>query len=169
MLAQTPGTRDEDAVRRFIERFALVLSEAGFPRMPARVFVTLLASQDGRRTAAELGEVLQVSPAAISGAVRYLQQIRLVSKEREPGTRRDHYRVYDDVWYEAIVNEQQMFRDSEEALLDGVAAVGQDTPAGRRLDETRQFFDFLREETAAIVDRWRVLKAAQAEAGAAPH
>ena len=74
--------RDEEAVRRFIERFALDLAEAGMARMPARVFAALLADDDGRLTAAELAELLQVSPAAISGAVRYLAQLRMVSRGR---------------------------------------------------------------------------------------
>jgi hypothetical protein len=45
--------RDEEAVRRFIERFAAVLVESGFQRTPARIFVALLASERGRMTAAE--------------------------------------------------------------------------------------------------------------------
>jgi hypothetical protein len=60
--------RDEEAVRRFIERFALNLVEAGMARMPARVFAGVLVAEDGRQTAAELAELLQVSPAAISPA-----------------------------------------------------------------------------------------------------
>lgn len=51
--------------------------------MPARVFTALLVADDGKLTVAELAEMLQVSPAAVSNAVRYLQQTRLV--EREPG------------------------------------------------------------------------------------
>jgi len=47
--------------------------------MAVRVFVALLVSDDGRRTAAELAEMLRVSPAAVSNAVRYLQQVRLVA------------------------------------------------------------------------------------------
>ena len=94
--------RDEEAVRRFIERFALDLSEAGMARMPARVFAAILSAEDGRCTAAELAELLGVSPAAVSGAVRYLLQVQLVSREREPGERRDHYRTSTDSWYEAM-------------------------------------------------------------------
>ena len=47
--------------------------------MPARVFAALLIAPDARLTAAELAERLQVSPAAISGAVRYLVQVRMVA------------------------------------------------------------------------------------------
>ena len=46
------GERDEEAVRRFIERFALTLAESGMTRMPARVFAAILAADDGRCTAA---------------------------------------------------------------------------------------------------------------------
>ena len=57
--------------------------------MPARVFAALLATDSGRLTAAELAELLQISPAAVSGAVRYLTQVGMVHREREPGSRRD--------------------------------------------------------------------------------
>ena len=73
----TPG--DDPAIARFVERFALTLLETGLPRMPARVFAALLIAPDARLTAAELAERLQVSPAAISGAVRYLVQVRMVA------------------------------------------------------------------------------------------
>ena len=86
------------AVSRFVERFAMTLEESGVPRMPARVFVTLLATDSGALTAAELAERLQVSPAAILGAVRYLIQVDLITRERDPGSRRDRYQVFDDAW-----------------------------------------------------------------------
>src|SRR5215218_5127317 len=125
------GGRDEEAVMRFVERCALTLTEAGIPRMPARVFVALLVSDDGRRTAAELAEMLKVSPAAVSNAVRYLQQVRLAVREREPGERRDHYRLYNDTWYEAVTQRDEMLKRWQEDMREGIEAVGADTPAGR--------------------------------------
>lgn len=151
--------RDEEAVGRFVEWFALTLAEAGFPRMAARVFVGILIADDGRRTAAELAELLQVSPAAVSGGVRYLVQVGLAIREREPGQRRDHYRVHDDLWYEAITREGEMFARWEKGLLQGVEALGADTPAGARVDETRQFFAFLRSEFPQLMSRWRAHRA----------
>ena len=147
--------RDDEAVSKFIERFALILTEAGFPRMPARVFVGLLASESGQLTAAELAEVLAVSPAAISGAVRYLTQVALIVKEREPGSRRDHYRVLNDSWYEAAANRERQLIAWEETLREGADAVGRDSVAGRRLSESMEFFEFLRVEIPAVLDRWR--------------
>jgi DNA-binding transcriptional regulator GbsR (MarR family) len=156
MMAEGSETgRDDEAVRRFIERFALNLVEAGMPRMPARVFAALLSADDGRCTAAELAALLGVSPAAISGAVRYLMQVRMASREREPGERVDHYRVSTETWYEAVTRRDEMIARWVQDLQDGVKAVGPDTPAGERLEETRQFFEFLMDEIPRVMARWR--------------
>jgi DNA-binding transcriptional regulator GbsR (MarR family) len=118
-LANELEPRDPEAVSRFVERFAAVLSDAGVPRMPARVFAALLATDSGRLTAAELAEQLRASPAAISGAVRYLIPLNLVSREREPGSRRDHYRVHDDVWYESVAHRERVMALWESRLREG--------------------------------------------------
>ena len=79
---------DDEAVRRFVESFASALVEAGVPNMPALVFVTLLATDAGGLTADELAAQLQVSRGAISGAVNYLAPLGLITRERQPGSRR---------------------------------------------------------------------------------
>lgn len=154
---------DDSAVARFIERFALTMVETGLPRMPARVFAALLVAKDARLTAGELADRLRVSPAAISGAVGYLTQVRLVARERDPGRRRDHYRIYDDLWYEAIMHRDEMLARWDQDLLFGIEAVGgADTEAGARLDEMRRFFAYLRGELPHLLARWRELRASSA-------
>jgi DNA-binding transcriptional ArsR family regulator len=153
-VLRQPVRRDPAAILSFIERFAALLAEAGFARMPARVFVALLATDSGTLTAAELGDLLRVSPAAVSGAVRYLTQLNLVSREREPGSRRDRYRVHDDVWYSAVLRRDQMLLRWERSVRDGVALLGRDTPAGARLAETLDYFEFVQAEVPALLARW---------------
>jgi DNA-binding transcriptional regulator GbsR (MarR family) len=156
-------SRDEDAVARFVERFALTFSEAGVPRMPARVFSALLVADEGKRTAAELAETLKVSPAAVSNAVRYLTQVGLVAREREPGERRDHYRIHGgDTWYEVTIRRDAMLVRWQEDLREGIEAVGADTPAGKRLEETRRFYQFVHEETPRLLERWREVRSPSA-------
>jgi DNA-binding transcriptional regulator GbsR (MarR family) len=152
--------RDEQAVARFIEDFASALAEGGVPRMPARVFAALLATDSGRLTAAELAERLRVSPAAISGAVRYLTQVALVSREREPGSRRDHYRLLNDLWYEASLRREPLLTRWERSMQEGMEALGADTPAGARLAESKAFFEFLQDELPAVLERWRARRGA---------
>jgi DNA-binding transcriptional regulator GbsR (MarR family) len=145
---------DDDEVRRFVERFALLLTEAGMARTPARVFACLLAEDSGRLTARELADRLQVSPAAISGAVRYLAQAGVLVREREPGERRDHYALYEHVWPEMFTARMAMVRRWEQAMGEAVGLLGADSPAGRRLQETREFFVFMQEEVPAMMRRW---------------
>ncbi|MGC0401705.1 DNA-binding transcriptional regulator GbsR (MarR family) [Streptomyces sp. SAI-126] len=147
--------RDQDAVSKFVEGFAAQLVEAGMQRMPARVFAALLSSDEGSMTSAELAEQLQISPAAVSGAVRYLAQTHMVSREREPGSRRERYRVHGDQWYEALTNREAVLKRWEGALREGVSSLGADTPAGRRMAETLAFFEFVEGEVAAMMERWR--------------
>ncbi len=150
---------DDKALAGFVERFAAVLTQSGFPRMPARVFAALLATDSGRLTAAELAKLLRVSPAAISGAVRYLVQVNLASREAEPGSRREHYRVHSEVWYEAIARKDQVLDRCEQSLREGIDVVGRDTPAGARIAETLAFFEFLQRELPALMEKWRAQKA----------
>ncbi|MDQ1047291.1 GbsR/MarR family transcriptional regulator [Streptomyces sp. V4I2] len=156
-MTETAGVgRDPEAVSRFVEHFAAQLVEAGLQRMPARVFAALLASDSGILTSAELGEQLQISPAAVSGAVRYLAQVHMVSREREPGSRRERYRVHSNQWYEALTNRNAIIKRWEDALREGVVGLGADTPAGSRLAETLAFFEFMEGEIEAMMERWRV-------------
>jgi DNA-binding transcriptional regulator GbsR (MarR family) len=156
-MTESAGSgRDAEAVSRFVESFAAQLVEAGMPRMPARVFAALLSSDEGARTSAELGEQLRISPAAVSGAVRYLAQAHMVSREREPGSRRERYRVHGDQWYEALTNRDAVLKRWEGALREGVTSLGADTPAGRRMAETLAFFEFVEVEIVQMMERWRV-------------
>jgi DNA-binding transcriptional regulator GbsR (MarR family) len=161
--------RDQAAVNRFVERFASVLVEAGIPRMPARVFAALLAADSGRLTAAELSEQLQASPAAVSGGVRYLIGVGMVSREGEPGSRRHYYHVPDNVWDEVISGRDRVMAKWTAVLRDGVETVGAETPAGARLAESVQYFEFVSAELPRVLARWQERKAALARgAGARP-
>lgn len=153
------AARDDAAVSRFIERFALDLTAAGVARMPARVFAGLLATDSGSLTATELADMLQVSPASISGAVRYLIQVGMVVREREPGSRRDHYALRDDVWFEVIDRRNQVLAEWRDAMEQGIKTLGSATPAGARMVEACAFFEFLHEELPAVLERWHDRKA----------
>ncbi|HEX6075447.1 MAG TPA: MarR family transcriptional regulator [Micromonosporaceae bacterium] len=152
---ETP-TRDHDELLRFVERFAMVLAESGIPRMPARVFAYVLAEDAEKYTAAELAGGLRVSLAAISGAVRYLLQVGLLTKEREPGSRSDHYRIFDeDIWGTIISQRVPLLKMHEDAAAEGVRLLKPGSPGARRMRETQEFDAFLRAEQPRMMDRWR--------------
>ncbi|MEP7023788.1 MAG: MarR family transcriptional regulator [Actinomycetota bacterium] len=152
--------RDADAVRQFIERLASVLGEAGFPRMPARVFAGLLACDSGRLTSAEVAGLLQVSPAAVSNSVRYLSQVGLVTRESEPGSRRTAYRVPANVWDQVLRLRDQMLVQWVATMRDGVQVLGAQSPAGSRLLESARYFEFLGAELPRLSTKWREIQSA---------
>lgn len=152
--ATTPQEHDE--LLRFVERFAMVLTESGIPRMPARVFAYVLAEDAEKYTATELANGLRVSPAAISGAVRYLLQVGLLTKEREPGARSDHYRIFDeDVWGTIVSQRVPVLKTYEDAAAEGVRILRPGSPGARRMRETQEFYAFLRAEQPKVLERWR--------------
>jgi DNA-binding transcriptional regulator GbsR (MarR family) len=153
------GPRDSEAVRQFIERFASLLADSGMPRMPARIFAALLSSDTSRRTAEELAALLQVSPAAVSGGVRYLVQVGLVSREAQAGSRRHVYRTPDNVWHEVLRVRDRIMMRWMDAMREGSEVLGPDTPAGARLAESALYFQFVSKELPALLDRWDEYKA----------
>ena len=147
-------TAAPEGLPEFIERFAAVLITAGFPPMPARVFVALLASDAGRLTSAELVDLLRISPAAVSGAVRYLTGLTLMHKERVPGSRREYYRMPADIWHQVMTMQSQVLVRWTALLKEGMDLVGRETPAGERMADHAAYFEFLTAELPALFARW---------------
>lgn len=156
-------SRDPAAVRAFIERFTTQLCQAGFPRTPARIFVALLTSDASRLSASELGDLLQISAASVSGGVRYLIQVGLVTAEGEPGSRRLHYRMSTAIWQDVVRLRDRQFAAWAEELRQGVQVLGQTSPAGARLAETVRYFEFISREMAGLLARWQANGGTEAE------
>jgi len=110
----------------------------------------------------ELAEMLRISPAAVSGAVRYLIQLGLVHKERVPGSRRDYYRMPDDVWHDMLRLRDQVMTRWTALIREGIDLVGPDTPAGARLAEHAAFFEFVARELPEVLTRWDKYRASEA-------
>ena len=142
-----------------VERIGGALTQAGLARLPSRVFAALLVDDDGRMTSAELADVLGVSPAGVSGAVGYLEQLSMLRRERERGTRRDVYVVDDDAWHEAMMRHDQLYGPIKASLEHALSALGDDAPARLRLSLTRDFLVFLEGELDAIAAKWESRKA----------
>ncbi len=157
MAAGNEDTIRPEVLPEYIERFAAVLIAAGFPPMPARVFVALLVADSGRLSAAELTGLLRISPAAVSGAVRYLAGLGLVHKERVPGSRREYYRMPADIWHQVMRIRDQVLVRWIALLKEGIDLVGADTPAGQRMSGHAAFFEFLAAEMPAVLARFDAL------------
>jgi DNA-binding MarR family transcriptional regulator len=156
-VVPTGPARSDTAAAAFADRMAMTFADLGFPRMAARVLFTLLVREDDQgMTAAELADSLGVSPAAISGAVRYLGQFDLVAKSAVRGSRSVRYRLPPDAWYAAAASESRRYPMLVAMAEEGVTAAGGDaTTAGRRVAEMRDFFAFVATEMDGVLARWK--------------
>jgi DNA-binding transcriptional regulator GbsR (MarR family) len=87
--------------------------------------------------------------------VRYLIQLRLITRAHRPGERRDVYRLLSDDWYEMVGHREHELQQWAKLSREGVDVVGANTRAGRRLEETARFFEFLVDEISRVLERWR--------------
>jgi len=147
--------RDAAAVQAFEQQFAALMIQSGFPRMTARVLVSLFVSDGGALTAAELVDRLRVSPASISKSIAFLERIGFVTRRREPGQRRDRYAVDDGLWYRAWSLRVHVFRTWADAATHGAAVLGPDTPAGDRLQLMGEFFGLVCRDVERITAEWQ--------------
>lgn len=151
--------KDEAGLRTAVEQSAAILTAAGFPRMPARAMMTLLVSETGGYTAAELADILGVSAAAVSGAVRYLQTIGMVHRVSEPGSRRDRYALPEHAWYTAIGRGTPIYNSLATLAETAVEAIGDpDSDAARRTSEMAAFYRFLSTRMASLLDEWEQVR-----------
>ena len=139
------------------EQAAAMMTAAGMPRMPARVMMALVAAPEGGYTAAQLGERLGVSAAAVSGAVRYLQQLHFIQRRSRPGDRRDRYEFVHDPFYRSIVGNMPVYSRLSE-YIDDIAAAHDDRGAQARAVELAEFLRFLSTRMLQIVEDWRELR-----------
>lgn len=136
------------------EELALTLTRNGLQRMTARVLAALLFSDQASVTAGEIGERLGASAGSVSTALRSLVAVGLAEKVPAPGSRREHYHCPDDAWARLMSAQNATVRAMLLAAERGIAAVGEDSVAGRRLAVMHDFYTHLMSELPAVVDRW---------------
>lgn len=147
---------DEDA-RRYADQLAALLDIAGFPRMPARVLMALLISEMGELTAEQIGQTLDISPAAVSGAIRYLQPLQIVHAGSLPGTRRRVYTLTPG-WYTVTLTRSGLYSRLRELARHRPSSLRPETPAGRRVQEMADFYAFLNRKFPELMEEWIELK-----------
>lgn len=147
--------RDLDAVHDFEQQFSSMMIRTGLAPMPARVLACLLVNDSGNSTSAELVQRLHVSPASISKAIRYLEKIGMVRRERADQHRRERYFVDDDVWYRAWSASARSTTMWAETVHQGAEILGVKTPAGERLHRTAEFLQLILDDMAKLVETRR--------------
>ncbi|WP_147915833.1 GbsR/MarR family transcriptional regulator [Ruania zhangjianzhongii] len=150
--------------RHYAEGLAALLDAAGFPRMPARTLMALLTSPEGELTAEQISQALDVSPAAVSGAIRYLQSVHVIRVGSLPRTRRRIYGLAPH-WYTITLTRRTLYAELSDAAEQRPPAIGPETAAGHRVQEMADFYRFLSQKFPEILHEWETLRAHRADGG----
>nr|WP_042186760.1 MarR family transcriptional regulator [Kibdelosporangium sp. MJ126-NF4]CEL17529.1 hypothetical protein [Kibdelosporangium sp. MJ126-NF4]CTQ91245.1 hypothetical protein [Kibdelosporangium sp. MJ126-NF4] len=137
------------------ERLALTLTSGGMQRVTARVMCALLFAEQETVTAGELAEWLTISPGTVSTALKSLTTVGLIERVPAPGSRREHFRFRAGAWAILMSSQNEIVKVMQEAANEGIDAVGEDSVAGQRLVEMRDFYTYVMAELPALIDRWR--------------
>ena len=129
------------------------LSANGFPRMPAAVLMAIMTSEAGSLTAEQLAASLEVSPAAVSGAVRYLETVGMIHRHRRPGTRRFEYELPAHPWYTASIEKNELYVAMARMADDAAGKLGPN--ARERMEEMADFFRFLQGRLPLVLEEWK--------------
>lgn len=135
------------------ERAAAVLTAAGFPRMPARVLMTITAGPQDGLTAAEIGQRLGVSPAAVSGATTYLEKTGILHRVARQGSRKARFLIAPGGWGDMVRANLSVY----ERLADAFDLIGDESAEpgdAASVHETAEFFRFLKRRLPLLLDEW---------------
>jgi len=136
------------------EQAAAMITAAGMPRMPARVLMALVAAPAGGYTAADLAERLEVSPAAVSGAVRYLQDAHFARRLPSAGHRRDRYDLVADSFHSVVIGNLPVYTRMADYVEKIAAETGDEPAAAERAAQMAGFLRFMAERMPRLVDEW---------------
>jgi hypothetical protein len=146
---------DPDKLLQFVEEFALLCEQSGWPRIAGKILAWLLVCEAPQQDAEQLAAALQASKASISTMTRYLEDRGFIERTSLPGDRRVHYRIRAGVWSH-LLRERLKSVGAMRALADRAAALVQHRPPAQRAraDDMAAFYAWWERELPALFDRW---------------
>lgn len=141
-------------LRDWVERLSMVLERDGLPRMAGRIFGWLVVCDPPEQSMEELAAAVQGSKASMSTMTRLLVQSVLIEKVRQPGARRDVFRVRPGQWRQLWQSRMQMLEETTALTARGLELLAGRPPADRaRLEELHHQYRFMVEHLPSLLER----------------
>jgi DNA-binding transcriptional ArsR family regulator len=139
-----------------------------FPPMVGRLIGYLAVSDPPEQTIAELAEALLASRSAISGAIKTLETIHIVTRTRSAGDRMDRVCI-DMSTPESMGMDISEYEEMAQLAREGLEVL-RDAPVERRaiLLEFAAFSDFLVEQIKVFEKGWKQRRAELVASGDLP-
>jgi hypothetical protein len=140
---------------QFTHRMGLLFEQDALPPIAGRVFGLLLVSRDAR-SLSELAAVLHVSKASVSTNARLLARRGVLELVRQPGDRRDFYRVPPDLFVRSMAERLERWNRFTRVVGDARRTLQIRSPMVRiRLEEYETGFAFMAAAIGHALATWR--------------
>lgn len=148
-----------DKRRAFVEEFGVMMDHMGSTRMLGRVWGALMVADPPEMSAEELAEFLQASRGSISHATRQLIELGIIQRVSRPGVRRDYFRIRDNAWTAAYMNQMRSIDQLVEMFNRGLASLDGASPEAQvSLRDAIGFYEFMKQEYSMLMERWIAYK-----------
>lgn len=140
--------------QEFVDRMGMWFEKFGGPRTMGRIYAWLMICDPPHQSLTEMTAALGASKASISTVVRLLQDAGMV--ERFPvANRQHHYRIAPGGFTHVLRVQTAHAVGAVETVELGLAVVDEDRKEQReRLEDVRDFFRFMADETDALINQW---------------
>lgn len=138
----------------------LYARQYGIPPVAGRLLGYLAICDPPQQTIADLAEALLASRSAITGAVKLLEGYHAVRRTRAAGDRVDRISI-DPAGLEPRGFAAEIYKEQAAVAREGLALLAGAPPSRRAiLEEVAALADFLADRMPALLDEWRVYRAA---------
>jgi len=143
------------ADRAYLDQLGGFFATHGMPPVAGRLMAHLLICEPSEQRADELAAAVGASRASVSVMTRLLVQLGLIDRRSATG-KTLVYRLHPDAWTRLLEDDLKSATRLREIAQAGLQLLGKRPPRARaRLQRMRGFYQFLEDETAASLGRWR--------------
>ncbi len=144
-------------ITRFADRLAVLFEHDGLPPIAGRIFALLLLSEEAR-SLDDLSEDQGVSKASASTNARLLAQLGVLEPVHRPGSRRDYYRVTDDLFERSMALRLDRWRQFTRVIGEGRRTLPLTTPGARqRLERYERALSYMTDAIGRAMLQWRAI------------
>lgn len=139
----------------FAEEMGMLWEQMGATRMFGRVFGALLVADPPEMHAEDMAAFLHASRGSISQTTRQLIQLGLIERTRQPGIRKDFFRIRSNAWVVATRHQIREMDRLQTIFKRGLRAMDGAPPGSTRaLEESLRFMEFWEAELQTLFERW---------------
>lgn len=149
------------------EEMGLYYERSGGPRMAGRLVGWLMVSDEPHFTASDLADVLQASKGSISTTTRLLETGGMLERFTMPGDRKVYFRLKPSWWIALFERRATTLAQTRLMVERWIERLDGTSPGlVARLNEMRDFYEYLEREMPQLLARWRAdQQAGQARGG----